>query len=213
MDKRILAIVFDIDGTLLDTSEFIFEAFEHTLFASQLPLVPRKKLSKLMGISLAECYKKLTLEDKNIEKLCIIHRNFQSENLRLAKPFEHTKDTLRKLKDLGIKMAITTIRSKENSIPTLKLAGIHSFFEIIVSFEDSIQHKPFPDAILKALKRIRINPINAIVVGNMPEDIQAGKAAGTLTIGALYGFKGRNLMDSKPDFCISNIQEILSIIS
>lgn len=207
----ILAVVFDVDGTLLNTREFIFQAFEHTFRAYHLEGISKEKIQKLMGKPLVECYRSLA-PGGDIEVFCMTHRAFQTEHLDSVVPFEHTESTLRKLRDGGIRLAVVTSRSKQNSIRTLELTGIRDYFEVIISLEDITRPKPFPDGILRATQLMGIEPSNSLMVGDMEEDIQAGKNAQVRTMAATYGFQGVSLALSGPDYIINDIQEILSVV-
>ncbi len=212
IDKHaVLAVVFDVDGTLLDTREFIYRAFEHTFDTHQLRCITREEISKLMGQPLVECYR-LLVPGSSVEAFCNTHRAFQAEHLYLAIPFEHTESTLRELHRGGIRMAVVTSRSRQNSIRTLELAGIQDYFEVIVSLEDVSRHKPFPDAILKVLEQMGVEPRNSIIVGDMNEDIIAGKNAHVRTVAATYGFQGVSLTLNKPDYVIHDIQELVTVV-
>jgi len=96
------AIVFDVDRTLLDTEQFIFQAFVHTLRTHTLPPITQHQLNHLMGRPLETCYEQLA-PNHNSAELAETHRTFQENNLQLATPFPHTIETLKKIKEAGIK--------------------------------------------------------------------------------------------------------------
>ena len=211
IDKyAVLAIIFDIDGTLLDTREFIYQAFEHTFDYHQLKRISREEIGKSIAQPLFDRYRKL-VPGLSAEVLCRTHRAFQADHLDLALPFKNTVATLSEIQRREIRMGVVTSRSKQNSNLTLELTGILDYFEVVVSLEDVTRPKPFPDGILKALQLMGVEPGNSLMVGDMDEDIQAGKNAKVRTVAATYGFKGVNLALSKPDYAINDIQEILSV--
>lgn len=209
--KKIEAVLFDIDGTLLNTAEFVYQACEFTFRAHRLPMRSRDEMALVMGKPLEECYRHLS-PDGDAYQLCETHRSFQAENLHLSAPFCNTLETLRRLKEAGIKIAAITTRSKRTSIKTLEAGGIANYFEVVISGED-IQHpKPHSEPLLKALQQLKIMPEKAVMVGDTDADILAGKSAGTKTIGVSYGFLGPRIADSNPDFLVSDIADVVPII-
>lgn len=207
------AILFDIDRTLLDTEQFIFQAFIHTVRNHNLPPITTGELNHLMGRSLETCYEQLA-PNHNSAELAETHRAFQDKNLHLAIPFPHTIETLKKIKKAGIKTAAVTTRSRRNSEKTLELSGLMPFIDTVISKEDVLQNelKPHPRPILLALERLHVLPEHALMIGDAKEDVEAGKRAGTKTIGVTYGSVGKKIKDSNPDYIIDSIKELIPLI-
>lgn len=207
------AVLFDVDGTLLDTKEFIFQSFEHTLKTHGLPKKSREEINRVVGRPLEECYRELA-PSLNPKSLCETHRLFQEENLELSSPFPKTRETLKRLKEKGLKIAAVTTRSRRTSKKTLEIAGLFDFIDVFVSAEDVKNHKPHPEPILQALKHLQIDCESAVMVGDTGIDIAAGKNAGLRgTIGVTYGFGGRKkIVASNPDFVVNDIAEVVPIV-
>lgn len=209
--KNIRLVLFDIDGTLLDTREFIYQAFEHVSKKYKLAALQREKMEKFMGQPLEKCYNTF-YPNEDAVKLCQAHRLFQLNNLDLAVVFPHTLEVLRQLNEKGIKIAAVTSRWRETLMETLELTGITSYFDMIVTSDDVKNHKPHPEALLKVLEKFRINPENAVMIGDTEPDILAGKKAGVFTIGVTYGFHGKDIKNAQPDFVVDDILEVIPLI-
>ena len=117
MDK-ITTLLFDIDGTLLDASEFILQATEHALLTLGYAVPERSVIAKNVGKSFPDYYFALTGLNKDTEKLIDAHRAFQYSNFNLAKLFPNTLETLKILKGKEYKLAAVTTRSKKTSHQT-----------------------------------------------------------------------------------------------
>ena len=211
MDAPLPRRSFDVDGTLLDTSEFIHRAFEYTLRAEGFPPHDRDEIAHLMGRSLLDCYAHLAPAADGA-RLCDIHRTFQTKNLGLAHCFPETVATLLRLRDAGVRMAAITTRSKRTSLDTLRLNGIDGFFGVILSGEDVLHLKPHPEPLLKALAVLGVAPSEAVMVGDTASDIEAGRNAGTATIGVTCGFHGEGIREARPDFVVGDIGAVTSIV-
>jgi phosphoglycolate phosphatase-like HAD superfamily hydrolase len=88
------------------------------------------------------------------------------------------------------------------------------YFKVIMTREDGFPQKPAPDGILECLRRMKVIPDNAIVIGDTPLDIRAGKAAGTLTIGVLSGIGTRAQLEAEaPTAIIEHISQLLLLLN
>lgn len=198
------AVLLDIDGTVLDTREFIFAAFEHAFLHHRLPPPPRDELSRHVGQrELLNIYSAFAEEFAGA--MTEMHRDFQGANLHLAVPYAGTAAALSRLAGAGLLLAAVTSRSARTSVKTLELNGLAGFFTTVVSAEDVARLKPHPDPLLVALGRIGCLPGSAVMVGDTAADIEAGRAAGLYTVAATYGFQGPGVLESAPDAAIEDI--------
>jgi pyrophosphatase PpaX len=211
MTPRFQAALFDVDGTLVDSREFVLGAMEHALRAHRLPVPPRVALAATIGPPLEECYRKF-VPHADIRVLCEAHRAWQRQQLHLVVPFPNTRRTLETLKAAGVRLAAVTSRSRVSSLGSLDMAGLASFLEVTISAEDAPRTKPYPDPLLLALERLHVKASAAVMIGDTVADIEAGKAAGTRTIAALYGFAGPSLQAVPADHFIRDIAEVTAII-
>jgi pyrophosphatase PpaX len=210
----IRAVLFDVDGTLLDTSEFILGSFEHTLAYHGLPAMPRDTMRQRIGEPLEEIYESLaTGGSPAFADLVETHRTFQTENLHLSIPFPGTVATLARLKDAGYALAAVTSRSRRTSVRTLEQAGLIDYLAVVVSAEDAPALKPHPAPLLHALAQLKLPSHAAVMVGDTPHDIAAGRAAGTRTVGALYGFQNESTMRAAgADALIAQLSDVLDVL-
>lgn len=209
--RKVHAALFDVDGTLLDTTKFVNHAFAHTFQTHGLPLRSWDEIAAFMGKPLEEMYRRFSASE-DVSAFCETHRSFQIRNLHLSVPFANTQTTLRTLRDAGVKIAAVTTRSRRTSIRTLEIGGILAYFDAVVSEEDVGNLKPHPEPIMKALQQLSISPEKAAMVGDTESDILAGREARVMTIGVSYGFHGSRIAESKPDFLVEDIADILPIL-
>jgi pyrophosphatase PpaX len=210
----ITTVLFDVDGTLLDTSEFILGAFEHALAHHGLPPMPRDTMLQRIGEPLEEIYNSLSIGGSpSFAELVETHRTFQAANLHLSVPFPDTVATLARLKDAGFALAAVTSRSRRTSLDTLEQSGLLDYLAVVVSAEDAAALKPHPAPLLQALAQLGRDPGEAAMVGDTPHDIAAGRAAGMRTIGALYGFRGEAAMRAAcADALIAQVGDIVPVL-
>lgn len=206
------AVFFDVDGTLIDTLHFVWAAFEHATSQYGLRSITPQDVVAMQGAGLADCYRIID-PNCNVEVMMAAHRDFQSKNLDLAVAFPNSLSTLKLLKQNGIHTAAITSRG-QTAQPTLELTGLSTYLDLIIGSEDVENLKPHPEGINKALAHFALPPLDACMVGDTIVDIQAGKNAGVHTVGVTYGFYAPDaLRESKPDFLIGDIQDILPLVS
>ena len=202
----IVTVLLDVDGTLLDTREFIFAAYEHALGLHGFEVPQRDLLATWVGSPLEDNYA-LHAHSNAVETLVDAHRAFQRDNLHLSMPFPGTVATLAELKRRGIVLGAVTSRSRRTSIATLELAGIADYFDVVVSAEDAPALKPDPAPLRHALMVVGRDTVGAAMVGDTVHDIAAGRALGIATVGVSYGF-GTGLEAAAPDRVIAAIEEL-----
>jgi len=204
-------ILFDVDGTLLDTTEYIYQAFEHSL-RKHHKLLKRDHIGTIMGKPLEECYHILTTKD-DVSHLAQSHNDFQKENPHLSFAFPNALKTLQFLKEKKYNIAAVTTRRKNTAIETLEVSNILPLLDFVVTVDDVTHPKPNPEPIQKALDFFGVESSAAIMVGDSPDDVQAGKNAGTKTIGVTYGFHGEKIRNENPDYIIEAIDEVLRVLN
>jgi len=211
--KDIKTILFDIDGTILDTTEFILQASEHSLAANGYPARTRAEIAAHVGESFDDFYGALaqTRLRENLDSLQKAHRDFQKANFNLSKLYPAARETLEELSRRGYKLGAVTSRSKITSLQTLSEAGVSHLFAAVISAEDAADIKPSPVPLLKALDDLGGRPEEAAMVGDSHLDIAAGKAAGLKTVRATYGFHSNSLHEPEPDYFVDDIGALLAL--
>lgn len=185
-------VVFDIDGTLLDTREYIIQGFEHTLRTHGLPPRPRAEIASHIGKRLDECYDCLA-PGAPFTRLKAVHDAFQEENLALVCQFEAATETLATLREAGHKLALWTGRA-HGVRETLDVAAVDTgLFELIVDPLAVPEGKPHPAGLQHIMTAVGAAPHDVVMVGDAAVDIIAGKRAGVgLTVGLTHGFGTRD---------------------
>ncbi len=206
MPPAIRTLLLDIDGTVLDTREFVLAAFEHAFAHHDLPCPGRDELSLRVGQPLEAIYEAYCgeLAAAFVES----HRSFQERNMHLSAAFPGAIETLAGLRERGLALAAVTSRSRRTSVESLEAAGVSRFFDAVVSAEDVATLKPDPAPLRRALELLGRGAEGAAMAGDTPADVVAGKGLGMWTVAALYGFHGREVLASAPDTAIETIAEL-----
>lgn len=209
------AVLFDLDGTLVDSSKAIINAVEKVLELKGLTC-DRAKVARMIGVPLENIFSFLVpnLSQEEIWQLVHEYRKYYvKHHLENTAINPHAEALLRELKEKGLKLGIITSKYREPVMDVLSHFGISELFDVVVTGYEVIRHKPAPDIVLEAAKRLRTDPKRCVVVGDSPLDVQAGKRAGSFTIAVLSTAYGRKQLESaKPTIIIEKLEGILNIL-
>ncbi|HSX08054.1 MAG TPA: HAD family hydrolase [Candidatus Saccharimonadales bacterium] len=214
------AVVFDVDGTLLDTRELIRLGYVETLrahgFTKEAEAFEIGTLSK----PIKECYRQMVGEKLSEELLADMlkyHEDLQNKSVSSIMAYEGLEDILAALERRKLMVGIFTSGSLWHVQRNFKHVGVapDEVFDAIVTSDDHTSRKPAPDGILLCLKRLGdVRPDQIVMVGDHAADIQAGRAAGArATIGLLHGLGTRKeLQEASADYLIPSLGELLATL-
>ncbi|CAN5651721.1 pyrophosphatase PpaX [soil metagenome] len=209
--SKIKAVIFDFDGTLVDTNEWVLSTYEHTLSHHGLKARSRAEIASQVGKRLEECYAFLAPGMVN-DSLLNVHRAFQKQNAHLMKLFGHCNEVLG---ELSIKYKLALFTSRWNVALSLEAVGIDTkLFSVIVDADMVEKGKPDPEGIYKILDELGLKPTSAVMVGDAGVDIIAAKAAGlAATVGIIHGFGTREELEQVgTDYIIDSLDKLPAVI-
>ncbi|MBB6217612.1 pyrophosphatase PpaX [Anaerosolibacter carboniphilus] len=205
-------ILFDLDGTLLDTNNLIIESFQHTYRQHLNKEVTREYILESFGEIL-----RITLERECkdcVEEAIETYRRYQIENFdRLITIHTGVKEVVKSLYEQGYKLAVVTSRLNESALRGLKHFHLESYFECMIGADDTDRHKPDPTPARMALEAMGGTPEEAIMIGDSPFDIQCAQNAGIISAVVSWSALPPEIyMVHKPDYVIDSMEELVEII-
>lgn len=205
------AVLFDLDGTLIHSIDHIVDCWQHTTRTCLGREMSREEILPTLGRSLPECFEELA-PGRSVE-LRNVYRAYQRSTHDTAVTLvPGTHKILTRLSDMGLKLGVVTSKGIEVATEGLDLFGLASYFDMIVTHEDSARHKPHPDPLLVAARQLNIEASQLLYVGDAVVDIEAGKGAGMHTAGVLWGAGSQQeLAAAEPDYLLESMGELLEI--
>ncbi|WP_028548965.1 pyrophosphatase PpaX [Paenibacillus sp. UNC451MF] len=205
-------MLFDLDGTILDTNELIIQSFLHTFDGITKEPVTREHIIPNMGRPLVEQMQFFSGRD-TVDDLVQKYRRFNIEKHdALVKEFPDVRETLGRLHAAGIKLGVVTSKVRVTTEMGLKLCGIYDLFGAIVTVDEVQRAKPDPEGIRKALKELGSDANGALMVGDSHYDLEAAHNAGIPSVGVAWSLKGiPYLKQYNPTYIIDDIKELLPI--
>ncbi|MDF2065142.1 pyrophosphatase PpaX [Bacillus sp. Cr_A10] len=205
------ALLFDFDGTLLNTNELIIETFLHVLGDKFPGKYNRDSVLPFLGPPLAETFN--TIDPNLTEALVEAYRSWNIQmHDQMAVPFDGVVDTLYKLKEKGYKLAVVSTKRRVMIDKGIKLMQCENLFDTIVGIDDVKQPKPDPEPIELALKRLNVKKEDALMIGDNLHDIVGGQRAGVDTAAVAWSLKGEAFLATfLPTYMLHHINDLLII--
>lgn len=212
MSHNISTLLFDLDGTLIDTNELIIQSFLHTLEKYFPNQYTREDVIHFMGPPLEETFTKVDPERMELLRETYLEFN-RTQHDHYVTEFPGVYEAVAKLYKAGYKMGVVTTKRNEIAQMGLELTGLTPFFDIVIAFDHVAKVKPDPEGIHKALAYFNAAPDEAIMIGDNYHDIEAGKNAGTKTAGVAWSLKGKEFLQRwEPDYMLETMGDMLDIL-
>jgi len=206
-----MVVLFDLDGTLVDSFALIVEAFRHACRTVLGREATREEVLAHWGKPLRARF--APLGPDRVELLLQAYTRYYTANLHRVRPFPRVPEMLAELRRRGIRIGVVTSKRGSTTEDTLQGAGLRPLVDAVTTADDVRDPKPAPDPILLALHRFRALPKDAWMVGDGPFDVEAGRAAGVRTIAALWGTREQDaLLASRPDYAAETPDDVVRVV-
>lgn len=206
------AVLFDLDGTLINTNDLIIKSFQYTTESVLQRKISKEEIVTYFGEPLITSLRKIDIERS--EELAVTYKKYNEANHdKLAKSIDGVKETLEILKSKGIKLAVVTSKRKSMAEQGLKLFDLLDFIDFVITPENTAKHKPDGEPAKEACRLLNVEPHKAMMVGDSNLDILCGKNAGCLTCYVSYSALPEETVEKcSPDYIVDNLLELNDII-
>lgn len=210
---KITTILFDYDGTLMDTDEIIIDAWQYTYRKMTGKELSVEEILESFGEPLRETMMKY-FTGEPLEEAIEIHRRHQTDTyLERLEMFPGMRELTLELKEKGYKLAVVTSRRTPTTIMGLEKFQLMDAFDCIVTADDTVTHKPEPEPAIFAMEKLDSRPEETIMVGDTVMDIGCGQAAGVKTVMATWALAAqKDLGGMVPDYRINAAEELWSVL-
>ncbi|MBD0330496.1 MAG: HAD-IA family hydrolase [Thermoleophilia bacterium] len=206
-------VLFDLDGTLVDSGAMILASFRHatkTVLAREIP--DEQLLAFVGGMRLTEQMERIAPE--RAAELVRIYREHNEPLHRELQAFEGMLETLATLRGQGRRLGIVTAKRRATVELAFAAVPIERYFDVVVGADDTERHKPHPDPLLRALALLGARADAAAYVGDSPYDVRAAKAAGLAAVAVAWGgiHPAERLAEEEPDALVHSAEELLAVL-
>lgn len=200
-------VVFDVDGTLLDSEDAVLLSFQKALFTVQGKMYPIKELHFALGIPGYDALEQMKVD--RIDEIFHLWGDLEQKFAYTLKLFDGITPTLSQLKKEKVKLGIITSRTREEFQSAFSPLGLNSYFEHIICAEDSAEHKPNAGPMLKYLELTQADKKEVLYIGDSVYDCDCAKGAGVDFALALWGCRVPEKIS--PVYALKQPQDILSL--
>jgi pyrophosphatase PpaX len=204
------AVLFDLDGTLIDSIGLIIAAFRHAFDAFEGERPAETELIASIGTPLVKQLARYARNDDELAMLRDRYRAFQVINHdQMVRAFPGAVELVGDLRDRGVAVGVVTSKGEEFAKRGLALSGFGDRIELVIGVDSTTNHKPHPEPVLVAMQRLTVVAAHATFVGDSPHDVAAGNAAGVRTIGVTWGpFSRETLAAAQPTLICDTMEEL-----
>ncbi|HLR60064.1 MAG TPA: pyrophosphatase PpaX [Pseudogracilibacillus sp.] len=208
---NIKTVLFDLDGTLIDTNELIDESFRHT-FKKYNYVFTDEEIRGFNGPPLRDTF--TNLNNGLAEEMIQTYREHNLANHEAyVRAFPHVEETIKALLEMDIKVGIVSAKMKPGVELGLSIVGLSKYFDTIVSIDDVTNPKPHPESVCLAMEQLQAKPAATIMVGDNSHDIEAGKDAGAQTAAVAWSKKGKVFLQQyNPTYMLENMKDLIKIV-
>ena len=204
------ALLFDLDGTLIDSIELILSSARYAFEGFQGRAPTDDEWRALIGRPLVDSFREFVSDEPEIARLIGRYREHQLQHHdRLVHAYDGVVAVIQQFARAGYPMALVTSKADWLARRALVHVGLDAVIPVIVGCDSTSRHKPHPEPVHHALGLLRAEPKDAIFVGDSPHDVEAGQGAGVYTIGVTWGaFTVEEMTRSGADLVIHDIQQL-----
>ena len=212
-DVRYPTVLFDLDGTLIDSGAMILSSFRHATRTVLEREIPDEEMAALVGgMNIHEQMR--TLDPDRADDLVSAYREHNEPLHADLQAFTGVEKLLSELRRQGRTLGIVTSKRRRTVDLAFAVLPIERFFDVVVTSGDTERHKPHPDPVLLALEQLGADPNDAAFVGDSPFDVGAGKAAGVFTVGVSWGglHSEARLVAAGADVVVHRPEDLLDVL-
>jgi pyrophosphatase PpaX len=212
---RFPAVLFDLDGTLIDSERLILASYRHAMGKHLGHVPPEEEWKATIGQPLVVQMKMFAEREDQVDDLIgtYVDHNL-SHHDEFVRPFPGLRSVVEAVRDSGRILGIVTSKKRRATHMGLARCDLPAdWFEAIVTADDVERYKPEPEPVLEALRQLGVPAGDALFVGDSTHDMKSGRAAGVATAAALWGpYSRAQLEPTGPDYWLAEPGELLEVL-
>jgi len=205
-------ILFDLDGTLIDSTEAILESFASAFKKLGGSVPDAERIKALVGHPLPEMFRRMGVAEDRIDAYVQAYKEHYAQvHTRKTVLLPHAKEAVQCASGFA-RLGVVTTKTGRYSRELLEYFGIMDAFEVLIGSEDVTRHKPHPEPILEALRRMEACSEDAWMVGDTCMDMESARAAGAIGVGVTCGYaSAERLLQCTEHLCADVLEAVTSI--
>ncbi len=212
--SQLQTVLFDLDGTLIDSIRLILDSYHHTLTQHNLPARSDEEWLRGVGTPLHVQFSQWHDSPEMLEAMIATYREFNLKHHdRMVTVYPGVVEAVREIKSAGIQTGLVTSKNRQGALRGLALVGLEALMDVMVCADEVSNPKPHPEPVEKAVALLGADPARTVYVGDSIHDMHSGRAAGVKTAAALWGPFGRSHLESAgPDYWLEKPEDLVGLM-
>jgi pyrophosphatase PpaX len=210
----IRTVLFDLDGTLIDSVRLILDSYHHTLATHGLP--PRTDEDWLRGVGtpLRVQFAEWRDDPATLEAMIATYREYNLKHHdRMVTVYPGVVEAVRAIRAAGVATGLVTSKNRQGALRGLALVKLESMMDVLVCADEVTNPKPHPEPVEKAVALLAADRATTVYVGDSIHDMRSGRAAGVRTAAVLWGPFGRSHLEgAEPDYWLETPEDLLEMV-
>lgn len=207
-------VLFDLDGTLIDSVRLILDSYHHTLATHGFPPRTDEEWLEGVGTPLVAQFAAWRDDIGTLDALIATYREYNLKHHdRMVTVYPGVVDVVKALKDDGVATGLVTSKNRSGALRGLTLARLEALMDVLVCADEVDNPKPHPEPVEKAVRLLGADPASTVYVGDSIHDMRSGRAAGVRTAAVLWGPFGRSHLEgAEPDYWLELPDDLLKLV-
>ncbi len=213
-EPPIEAVVFDWDGTLVDSKRALVASFQETtaeVLGEPFPTA-HEDIERMVQIRGQEAFAEIAGGDRELYERIeeVFHRVYVAQQTTIQ-PFPGALETLARLRGAGHRLGVATSKARKRLDLEAERTGIGALLDVSVSGDEVAVAKPDPEQVVAAIAALGVDPARTLYVGDGPNDVLAGRGAGAITVAVAFGFHPEEARAAGPDHVVDSLPELIDL--
>jgi 2-phosphoglycolate phosphatase len=210
---RVRGIVFDLDGTLIDSYEAIAESLNHALASAGMAPLPAATIRGMVGLGLESLIARAMGEERVAEGVRAFRAHYDGICVAKTSLLPEVRETLEALHGRGYRMAVATNKPSYFAWRLLESLRVRRYLAAVLGPDVVQNRKPHPEMVLKAIERMGLSPAESVCVGDMEVDVETARAAGVPVVVLPTGSRSaEDLGRASPDLLLASFRDLLDVL-
>jgi pyrophosphatase PpaX len=208
-------VLFDLDGTLIDSIRLIIDSYHHTLEVHGIPPKTDQEWLDGIGTPLRVQFAEWAHDEERMEALIATYRDyniFHHDSRVTAYP--GVVEMVRAVRAAGCRTGLVTSKNRVGAYRGLRRIGLEEAMDVVIGADDVVNPKPHREPVDRAVTHLGADPATTVYVGDSVHDMHAGRNAGVRTAAVLWGPFGRSALEpARPDYWLDRPEELITLIT
>jgi pyrophosphatase PpaX len=212
--SRFNTVLFDLDGTLIDSVRLILDSYHYALATHGLPPRTDEEWLRGVGTPLSVQFAEWQDDPETLAALIATYREYNLQHHdRMVTIYPGVADAIERLKHSGVRTGLVTSKNRLGAIRGLTLVKLEHLMDVLVCADEVANPKPHPEPVEKAVALLAADPETTLYAGDSVHDLRSGRAAGVRTAAVLWGPFGREVLNAgNPDYWLERPEELVKLV-